>query len=399
MLDLCLATTRFHPVYAGPGIRFRRYAPGLRERGIRLRVFSAAIDGCGPGDPERSEGELCPPDRVDQIPVQRVRIDPDDRDRMRRVFNRALVRYLADSESRPDVMQHFSIPPTSIPSYLRVRRMGIPQVHVQTMMRNEELVWYKRAVDNLSYRAMDCVVVSSTVMRDQLRETGVSTRVEVIPNGVELDRFRPLPSAEEELGLRRELGFEDDETLVVFVGGYLSERKGIDVLAEAWDELSSRFSDARLVLVGPRLDELKDESEQSAFHRDVLETLRRSGALDRVSFTGRVDNVEEYLQVADVFVFPSRREGMPNVVPEAYACGAPVVLTPFEGLPEEFGEPGRHHLLVSRTPGGIAAGVSRVLEDAELRASLEAAARSWVEETLDVERSLDRYAELYRDLA
>lgn len=362
-------------------------------------MFSAAVDGCGSGEPERSEGELCPPDRVDEIPVQRVSVDPDDRDRIRRVFNRALVRYLAESEPRPDVVQHFSIPPKSITSYLRVRRMGFPQVYVQTMMRNEDLAWYKRAFDNLSYRAMDCVVTSSSVMKAQLRETGVSTRVEVIPNGVELDRFRPLRSAEEESRLRRELGFADDECLVVFVGGYISERKGIDVLAEAWDELSSRFSDARLVLVGPRFDELKDESDQSAFHQEVLAALQRSGALDRVTFTGRVDNVEKYLQVADVFVFPSRREGMPNVVPEAYACGAPVVLTPFEGLPEEFGEPGRHHLLVSRTPGDLTAGVGRILEDSELRTSLEESARSLVEETLDVESSLDRYAELYRELA
>src|SRR5690606_20193071 len=102
---------------------------------------------------------------------------------------------------------------------------------------------------------------------------------------------------------------------------------------------------------------------------------------------------------ADVFVFPSRREGMPNTVLEALGCGVPSVLTPFIGLPEEFGRPGTEYLLSERTAEGLATAVTRILESPALRDELSAAGRRWVEESLGVETSLDRYAALYRELA
>ena len=104
------------------------------------------------------------------------------------------------------------------------------------------------------------------------------------------------------------------------------------------------------------------------------------------------------MKACDFFVFPSQREGMPNVVPEAMATGLPSILTPFKGLPEEFGRPGEEYLLVERTPEELADALGRVLDDPELAARLGAKAREWVEDNLDVEDSLDAYARLYAEL-
>jgi glycosyltransferase involved in cell wall biosynthesis len=118
-----------------------------------------------------------------------------------------------------------------------------------------------------------------------------------------------------------------------------------------------------------------------------------------VTFTGAVDNVEAYLQTADVFVFPSRKEGMPNVVPEAFACGLASILTPFKGLPDEFGRPGEQYVLVERNAEALATAINAILDDPERRRQLGRRGRKWVEEHLDVEISLDRYADLYYELA
>ena len=90
---------------------------------------------------------------------------------------------------------------------------------------------------------------------------------------------------------------------------------------------------------------------------------------------------------------------MPNAVLEAMACGVPCVLTPFEGLSAELGEPGREFLLAAHDSDALAATVLEVLESADQRQKVGQAARSWVERHLDLEVSLDRYAQLYRRLA
>ncbi|MDP2480423.1 MAG: glycosyltransferase, partial [Candidatus Palauibacterales bacterium] len=85
-------------------------------------------------------------------------------------------------------------------------------------------------------------------------------------------------------------------------------------------------------------------------------------------------------------------------VPEAFGCGLASVMTPFEGLPQEFGRPGREYVLSPRTPEDLSGSVVALLESPERRGELGASARAWVEANLGVDRSLDRYADLYREL-
>jgi glycosyltransferase involved in cell wall biosynthesis len=90
---------------------------------------------------------------------------------------------------------------------------------------------------------------------------------------------------------------------------------------------------------------------------------------------------------------------MPNVVLEAMASGVPVVMTPFIGLSEDFGRPGEEYLLAKRNPEALASTMSEVLNDEKFQARLGKRGRDWVERTMDLEKSLDRYAAFYRDLA
>ena len=115
------------------------------------------------------------------------------------------------------------------------------------------------------------------------------------------------------------------------------------------------------------------------FRRKLETLLTASGATDRVHFAGVVRNVEVYLRASDVFVFPSQREGMPNAVLEAMASGLPVILTPFTGLSEDFGKPGQEYLLAERDPKALAAQITKLLENDELRNNLGLHARNWVE--------------------
>ena len=148
------------------------------------------------------------------------------------------------------------------------------------------------------------------------------------------------------------------------------------------------------MLVGPASGDLYPGQPD-----DIAAKLAAVEFRERVTLTGRVNNVEDYLRIADVFVFPSRREGLPNAVLEAYGCGLPCVISPFLGLSDELGSPGNHYILAEHRAEDIARTVSGLLVDPEKCQALGQQARSWVERNLSLENTLDSYVRLYGNLA
>jgi glycosyltransferase involved in cell wall biosynthesis len=151
------------------------------------------------------------------------------------------------------------------------------------------------------------------------------------------------------------------------------------------------------LIVGP--ERKAGANEEAEFVRGVRETLTSGRGRDRVTFVGRVQDVEEYMRAADVFVLPTHREGMPNVVLEAFASGLPSVLTPFRGLPEELGRPGQEYVLVEHDVSLLGQAIVDLLSDASRREQVGQAAFRWAREQLDLEKSLDRLAEILNDVA
>jgi len=88
-----------------------------------------------------------------------------------------------------------------------------------------------------------------------------------------------------------------------------------------------------------------------------------SGVADRVRLVGRIEHTElsHFYSAADIFVHMSEREGMPNVVLEAIACGTPVVATAVGGIPEIISSPEYGKLLTDRTPEALARAIREVL--------------------------------------
>ena len=406
-VKLCLASQHFFPTPGGAQLRFLRYLPGLRERGVQALVVTGTpkIRKLTASDMsqawyEQPIGEVLPRETIENTPVHRIRLPERNSRRRSLIFYRGLHHLCRHGDSRPDVMQLLpALHPVSIPWLSRLRALGIPLLAAYTIPLEVPSQPLKRAVRRMAswvlYRQLTCVVAGSAVMRDHARQHGVSAPIEVIPNGVDLRRFRPSVADDERKAIRDLLGLRNGDSMITTVGA-LTPRKGPDLLLEAWGRVARRFPDAHLTLIGPRADE--DHPRWGEFERKLENLVRASEAGSRVHFTGFVSNVEAYLRGSDVFVFPSSKEGQPNVVLEAMASGLPVVLTPFLGLSEDLGRPDHHYLLTERNSEALANAVATLLESSDLRATLGQRARQWVEETMDVERSLDRYAALYQDL-
>jgi glycosyltransferase involved in cell wall biosynthesis len=408
-IELLLASAHFFPTHGGAQLRYLRYIPGLRTRGILTRVLTGTPK-LKKNAPPRPDGISGPP-REDQapaeeipdgIPIERIPLPATAGWRRSIAFNQALLRFCRQPGYRPQVLQLVSsLQPRSIFWLRQMRQVGAALVYAYTLPLKLPSNPIQRAIRRQTLRLlfdqMDCLIVNNPQMQDQLRALGVAARMEFISNGVDLTRFRPARDAAERRAARQSLGIVDDRQKIIITVGAVHPRKGSDLLLEAWSQLATRFPEAHVFIVGLRKD--LSYPKLADFRRRIQDLTTASGAPERIHFPGLVRNVETYLRASDIFVFPSQREGMPNVVLEAMATGLPVLLTPFDGLAEDFGQPGREYLLAPREAPAIAADLADLLKDGSLRLALGQQARKWVRDHLSIETSLDRYAALYYELA
>ena len=165
---------------------------------------------------------------------------------------------------------------------------------------------------------------------------------------------------------------------------------------EVWSELVKQNPNLHLLLVGPRYDQT--QKDLKAFNQRINNFVAESGKSENIHFLGKIDCVDMYLKVADIFIFPSEREGMPNAVLEAMSTALPIVLTPFVGLSEELGKSNENYLLTSRRSDEIKKAIQKLLDNRELRSDLSTNARDWIVSTMSINSSVREYAHLYKSI-
>jgi glycosyltransferase involved in cell wall biosynthesis len=226
------------------------------------------------------------------------------------------------------------------------------------------------------------VVAVSTATEAELRAHGFPPdRIRRIPNGVDPVRFAPAP---EPKAARQQVGFGPETVLFL---GRLDAQKGLDVAFNAWARVAARRPTARLILVG------------DGPARPALETQAQRLRLgESVRFLGGRPDPEALLQASQIFLLPSRSEGMSNALLEAMATGLPCVASRIGGNTDLL-EHGVSGLL---TPPGdvvtLAEAVGALFEDPALRERLGTAARAVILERYSMDRVIRQYTELYARL-
>jgi glycosyltransferase involved in cell wall biosynthesis len=152
-------------------------------------------------------------------------------------------------------------------------------------------------------------------------------------NGIDIDFFNPNEvSLVEQENLKQQLHISSTDFVFVFVGRLVSD-KGINELVAAFTNLSKHNSNCKLLLVGPF------ESELDPLNRETFDLISSNKSIISIGFQ---DDVRTYLALSNVFVFPSHREGFPNVVLQAGAMNLPCIVTDICGsneiiIPNETG--------------------------------------------------------------
>ena len=199
-----------------------------------------------------------------------------------------------------------------------------------------------------------CIICVSASLKDKLHEIRVSSRCEVIPNGVNTELFTPGDRTE----ACRLLGLDPDRPKIIFVGNF-TKIKGVEYLIQSMTVVLKEYPDCELILLGAQ-----PGNKYLMKYNKLIESIGIKNAIRIVRMVPH-ENLPPWMQASDLLVLPSIREGFGLVIAEALACGRPVVATK-SGGPESIVEKG---LGVLVTPGDYEAlgnGILRVLDGKDI---------------------------------
>jgi glycosyltransferase involved in cell wall biosynthesis len=281
---------------------------------------------------------------------------------------------LLDEDDEPAILHvHFAGLQVEAARAARRREQTWCYWHVHTTLNHGLVAWARNAVRfGLIGRSVEEILCVAPDLADGVRRRlGPRAKVAFVPNAIDLDRFRPLEAAERRAA-RERLGLPYDARVLMHFGRDW-RGKGGDLYAGAARLLAQERDDVLAVTVKPA-----------------------DGVPDPILRIDPTPRVEDVYAAADVFVSPSRAEGMPFAVTEALASGTPVVASDIPGQ-RYVCEAHSGCRLVQLDEAELAAAIEAVLtrDPADVAADM-AGARTWLEQNMDVdvwaERMFERYA-------
>ena len=215
----------------------------------------------------------------------------------------------------------------------------------------------------------------------------VDREIHVIPNGIDTNCFKPMERNEV---LAETLGVERQKSKVVGFVGELREKKGIATLLTGYAQLAKKMP-VSLLIVG----EVREGEDRKFF-----EEFRVTNPESRIIVTGHVphNDLPAYYSLMDVFVHPSLRDGMPNAVLEAMACGKPVIATPVGGVLDVI-EDGKNGALINVNDADMLADkLLELLDDSKKCRTLGRNARESIVSRFTPENELNANLDVYRTI-
>jgi glycosyltransferase involved in cell wall biosynthesis len=251
-------------------------------------------------------------------------------------------------------------------------------------------LWKKRgyiAIEWLLGRLTTCFTFVSDEDRRSAIRAGIvksSAAAATIYNGIDLDVFTPRQRTSTD-ELRKRLEIPDSVKIVGIVGRVVRE-KGYLEFAEMARTLSARRDDVMFLVVGDALNSDRDSVVDS--FRDAI---HEAGIAGRFRFTGFTDQVAEHLQLMDVFVLPSYREGFPRSVLEAMGTALPVVATNIRGCREAVIDGTTGILVPPGNARALTEAVEALLKDLKTAIEMGKAGRIRAEEFFSQELVQERF--------
>lgn len=247
--------------------------------------------------------------------------------------------------------------------------------------------WTVRLVRKLIIKKADLITAISNYLKNYARKLNKKVKIIIIPNGVDLENFSKGFSYGELSELADYLGIRPGEKVIITVSR-LVPKNGIDILIEAFKLAGKSLSlqAYKLIIVGdgPEKESLKLQVESLKLQNNVI-------------FTGSISHAElpKYLKISDVFVRPSRSEGLGSAFLEAMAAGVPVIGTKVGGISDFLKNKETGLFAEVENPEDLAEKIDLVLNDKDLADKLKKNALELVVGKYDWDKIANQTRELY----
>ena len=208
-------------------------------------------------------------------------------------------------------------------------------------------------------------------------------------NGINVNKFSPESvSISQRNDLKEELDLASDDIVLIFVGRMVRD-KGINELITAFKKLSAINTNLKLLLVGPYEEDLDPISP------DARQEINTNPS---IIAAGWQEDVRPYFAISDLLVFPSYREGFPNVVLQAGAMGLPSIVSNINGCNEIVQEGVNGLIIPVKSADAIQKAVQRLLDDSMLRQSMSDRARAVIVDQFDQKMVWEAILNEYKQL-
>ncbi|MDO8680054.1 MAG: glycosyltransferase family 4 protein [Acidobacteriota bacterium] len=378
-----MVTGAYYPEISSSGVQCRDMARLLAGR-AEVHVLTTAAD---PRLPRH--------DSVDGVPVTRIRVDVRSAVSKVRAFRRMFLDLFRMVRCCDLVHLHgYSSKNVLVTAMAKLFHKPIVLSLHTAGFDEPESIERQGRLALWAFMSADLYLSVSRGLVDSYLAYGMAPeRVLEVPNGIDLVRFAPAGRTARS-ALRHRLGLPDGRPLVVFVGFFSSDKQP-RVLFDAWLQLyrQSRI-ETTLVFVGATKSSYFEVDDQIV--EGMRDAAAAAGVQDRLLFTGATHNVEDYFRAADLFVLPSKREGLPVALLEAMACGLPCIASRLRGSTETIIQDHVNGLLVA--PGdavALAEAMASVLNNARLANTLSVAARATVVRRFANADIADRWLDAY----
>lgn len=238
------------------------------------------------------------------------------------------------------------------------------------------------------------VIAVSHATRDYHVAQGLNpTRVTVVHNGIDLDRFQPRQPTGRLLAELHLTSSTENPVKLVATIGQIGLRKGQDVLAAAAKSIVDRVPQTHFLIIGERNSQ---KTESIEFERSIQQAFEQCGLSQHLHLLGYRHDVDRMLNEIDLLVHSANQEPFGRVLLEATAAGVPIVATDVGGTNEIVvdGQTGR--LVPARDPGALANAVVSTLTEDGLAMQFRIAARRRAITEFSIATAAERLADVWR---
>ena len=293
-----------------------------------------------------------------------------------------------------DVIHAYFLPQAGFVAVYASKYLGLPSVVSARGNDIERAMFDPSRFAHILYALQHASAVTTNAgeLAKKARALVPGLDVAIIPNGVDTERFKPLPrntALAESLKLIDKAQVEE-LTRVIGFAGELREKKGLLSLLSAYAQ-ANRKKPATLLIVG---DLRPGEDKQ------IFEEFKLSHPQASIIITGFISptDLPAYYSLMDVFVHPSLRDGLPNALLEAMACGKAVIGTPVGGIKDAIVDCENGRLVSTNNVNELADVIDELLTNENLRRKLGAGGRQTIIDQFTLESELNGNLAVYHRL-